>query len=66
MNINRMTSDKVKRKQELKIPRDPALWEGRTVTADQDDVDVRDVEETDKEVEEAVDEAPEENEGGII
>ncbi len=66
MNINRMTSDKVKRKQELKIPRDPALWEGRTVTADQDDVDVRDVEETDKEVEEAVDEAPEENDGGIL
>lgn len=66
MNINRMTSDKVKRKQELKIPRDPALWEGRTVTADQDDVDVRDVEETDKEVEEAVDEVPEENDGGIL
>lgn len=66
MNINRMTSDKVKRKQELKIPRDPALWEGRTVTADQDDVDVRDVEETDKEVEEAVDEAPEDNDGGIL
>ena len=66
MNINRMTSDKVKRKQELKIPRNPALWEGRTVTADQDDVDVRDVEETDKEVEEAVDEAPEENDGGIL
>ena len=66
MNINRMTSDKVKRKQELKIPRDPALWEGRTVTADQDDVNVRDVEETDKEVEEAVDEAPEENDGGIL
>ena len=66
MNINRMTSDKVKRKQELKIPCDPALWEGRTVTADQDDVDVRDVEETDKEVEEAVDEAPEENDGGIL
>ena len=66
MNINRMTSDKVKRKQELKIPREPALWEGRTVTADQDDVDVRDVEETDKEVEEAVDEAPEENDGGIL
>ncbi len=66
MNINRMTSDKVKRKQELKIPRDPALWEGRTVTADQDDVDVRDVEENDKEVEEAVDEVPEENDGGIL
>ena len=31
-NINRMTSDKVKRRQELKIPRDPAVWEGRTVT----------------------------------
>ena len=30
-NINRMTSDKVKRRQELKIPRDPAVWEGRTV-----------------------------------
>ena len=30
-NINKMTSDKVTRKQILKIPRDPALWEGRTV-----------------------------------
>ena len=30
-NINRMTSDKLKRRQDLKIPRDPAAWEGKTV-----------------------------------
>ncbi|MCR5463171.1 MAG: LysM peptidoglycan-binding domain-containing protein [Bacteroidales bacterium] len=34
-NINRMTSDKVSRKQELKIPLDPVLWEGRTVQVDE-------------------------------
>ncbi|MBR1926572.1 MAG: LysM peptidoglycan-binding domain-containing protein [Bacteroidales bacterium] len=33
-NINKMTSDKVRRKQELKIPRDPAAWEGRAVTGE--------------------------------
>ena len=31
MNINRMTSDKVKRKQVIKIPRDPSAWEGGAV-----------------------------------
>ena len=42
ININRMTSDKVRRKQELKIPRDPSAWEGLTVSnpaPDQTDVD---------------------------
>ena len=32
MNINGLTSDKVKRKQDLKIPYHPEAWEGRTVT----------------------------------
>ena len=31
ININGMTSDKVKRRQELKIPRHPEVWEGRSV-----------------------------------
>ena len=31
MNINGLTSDRIKRKQELKIPRHPEVWEGRTV-----------------------------------
>lgn len=31
LNINGMTSDKVKRKQELKIPRHPEFWEGSSV-----------------------------------
>lgn len=31
MNINRMTSDKVRRKQLIKIPRDPSAWEGDAV-----------------------------------
>ncbi|MBR5660764.1 MAG: LysM peptidoglycan-binding domain-containing protein [Bacteroidales bacterium] len=35
MNINRMTSDKLNRKQDLKIPLDPVLWEGRTVQVDE-------------------------------
>lgn len=34
-NINRMTSDKISRKQDLKIPLDPVLWEGRTVQVDE-------------------------------
>ena len=34
-NINRMTSDKLSRKQELKSPLDPVLWEGRTVQVDE-------------------------------
>jgi len=38
-NINKMTSDKLKRRQDLKIPRDPALWEGKTVAVE----DVRDI-----------------------
>ncbi|MBQ8061953.1 MAG: LysM peptidoglycan-binding domain-containing protein [Bacteroidales bacterium] len=33
ININGMTSDKVKRKQDLKIPRHPEAWEGRTSVA---------------------------------
>ena len=32
ININGMTSDRVKRKQDLKIPRHPEAWEGRSVT----------------------------------
>lgn len=34
-NINRMTSDRITRKQDLKIPLDPVLWEGRTVQVDE-------------------------------
>ena len=34
MNINRMTSDKVKRKQVIKIPRDPSAWEGGATAKD--------------------------------
>ncbi len=30
LNINGMTSDKIKRRQELKIPYHPEIWEGRT------------------------------------
>ena len=30
-NINKMTSDKIYRKQELKIPTDPAAWEGGSI-----------------------------------
>ena len=37
MNINRMTSDKLKRKQDLKIPRNPAEWEGKKVAVPEDD-----------------------------
>ncbi|MBP5487916.1 MAG: LysM peptidoglycan-binding domain-containing protein [Bacteroidales bacterium] len=36
ININGMTSDKVKRKQDLKIPRHPEVWEGRSVTPQPD------------------------------
>ena len=36
-NINGMTSDKLKRKQELKIPRHPEYWEGRTVSPSADE-----------------------------
>ena len=51
MNINGMTSDKIKRKQDLKIPRDPGYWEGRTVTVEPE---VREpVEPVQEEVEEA-------------
>lgn len=37
MNINRMTSEKVRRKQEIKIPRDPSAWEGNSVKPEPDD-----------------------------
>ena len=38
-NINRMTSDKLKRKQDLKIPRNPAYWEGKTVTPEEVEIE---------------------------
>ena len=38
ININGMTSDKVKRKQELKIPRHPEEWEGRSVAVREPEV----------------------------
>ena len=37
LNINGLTSDKIKRKQELKIPRHPEVWEGRTVVPREED-----------------------------
>ena len=41
-NINRMTSDKLKRRDDLKIPRDPAAWEGQTVqVAENDEPDAK-------------------------
>ena len=41
MNINGLTSDTIKRKQELKIPRHPEYWEGRTIIRhEEEDEDV--------------------------
>lgn len=37
MNINRLTSEKIRRKQELKIPRDPSAWEGNSVKPEPSD-----------------------------
>ena len=66
-NINRMTSDKVKRKQDLKIPRNPAAWEGRTVAVEQEEQDVPEVVRNDAEDDDDnVTVAPDENEGGIL
>jgi len=66
-NINRMTSDKVKRKQDLKIPRNPAAWEGRTVAVEQEEQDVPEVVRNDVEDDDDnVTVAPDENEGGIL
>ena len=66
-NINRMTSEKVKRKQELKIPRNPAAWEGRTVTEEPDDQDLPEVTRNEMENDnDNVTEVPEENEEGIL
>lgn len=66
-NINRMTSDKIKRKQDLKIPRNPAAWEGRTVAVEQEEQDVPEVVRNDVEDDDDnVTVAPDENEGGIL
>ena len=45
MNINGLTSDRIKRKQELKIPRHPEVWEGRTVVPREEDEVVHEEEE---------------------
>ena len=39
LNINGMTSDKIKRRQDLKIPYNPEAWEGRTVTTEPEKVE---------------------------
>ena len=61
ININGLTSDKIKRKQELKIPRHPEYWEGRTVIhREEEDEDVTEVETP---VQEAIDTAEREHRG---
>ena len=39
LNINGMTSDRIKRRQELKIPYHPEIWEGRTVAQEPEKVE---------------------------
>ena len=65
MNINRMTSDRVKRKQEIKIPRDPAAWEGRAAIQEADDQEEPVVVNQEVDVDEQEVENPEDSEGGI-
>ena len=65
MNINRMTSDRVKRKQEIKIPRDPAAWEGRAAIEEADDQEEPVVVNQEVDVDEQEVENPEDSEGGI-
>lgn len=65
MNINRMTSDRVKRKQEIKIPRDPAAWEGRAAIEEADDQEEPVVVNQEVDVYEQEVENPEDSEGGI-
>ena len=64
MNINRMTSDKVRRKQELMIPRDPTVWEGKEVSPEVVPVDITEPEPAPT-VEDST-EAVEEERGGIF
>ena len=65
MNINRMTSDRVKRKQEIKIPRDPAAWEGRAAIEEADDQEDPVVVNQEVDVDEPEVENPEDSEGGV-
>ena len=56
MNINGLTSDKIKRRQELKIPRHPEYWEGRTVIRqEEDEGDEKAVEQQEAEVKDTTD-----------
>ena len=62
ININGMTSDKVKRKQELKIPRHPEEWEGRSVAVREPEV----TEPVEAEVSDTLGDNEDREEGGLL